>query len=234
LSGSRCPATGGRPWAQGQPMPSSLPAGGQILRSRGRAGRRACLSGGAEPARRGVLRAVCAARRRRPCAGHGHGAAGVGAGRGGRAGVRGWLPAVRPRAFARRYRGVTLAAQGGLHVAFRAVQPHHTAVMVMHGMRMTDDAHAHALTPHATAVHVGAAAAAVSIGPDGVRLADLHPQQGPAAPPGAPLVRLDAWLDSSPVGWGRSSRGTVVPGRPAASTRTQGRSVSAARGYAMC
>ncbi|MFI9569710.1 hypothetical protein [Streptomyces rishiriensis] len=51
---------------------------------------------------------------------------------------------------------VTLAAQGGLHLAFHAVRPHH-AGMVMHGMPMTTDTHAHALTPHATAVHLGAA-----------------------------------------------------------------------------
>ncbi|MCH5677485.1 hypothetical protein [Streptomyces gilvus] len=53
---------------------------------------------------------------------------------------------------------VTLAAQGGLHFVFHAVQPHH-AGMVTHRMRMTTDAHArsHALTPHATAAHVGAA-----------------------------------------------------------------------------
>ncbi|MER5182304.1 hypothetical protein ABT009_28800 [Streptomyces sp. NPDC002896] len=48
--------------------------------------------------------------------------------------------------------GGTLATQGGLHLAFDAVRPH--AVMGMHGMRM---AHPHALTPHATAAHVGAA-----------------------------------------------------------------------------
>jgi hypothetical protein len=52
--------------------------------------------------------------------------------------------------------GVTLAAQSGLHVVFHAVRPQH-AGMVMHGMRMTADAHAHALTPHATAAHAGAA-----------------------------------------------------------------------------
>ncbi|NUQ99384.1 MAG: hypothetical protein HOY79_23465 [Streptomyces sp.] len=51
---------------------------------------------------------------------------------------------------------VTLAAQGGLHVAFHAVRPHH-AGMVMDGMRMTSDTHAHALAPHATAAHLGAA-----------------------------------------------------------------------------
>ncbi len=49
--------------------------------------------------------------------------------------------------------GGTVAAQGGLHLAFDAVRPH--AAMAAHGgMRM---AHPHALTPHATAVHVGAA-----------------------------------------------------------------------------
>ncbi|WP_051927232.1 hypothetical protein [Streptomyces durhamensis] len=49
--------------------------------------------------------------------------------------------------------GGTLGAQGGLHLLFHLMQPHH-AGMVMHGMRM---AHAQALTPHATAAHVGAA-----------------------------------------------------------------------------
>ncbi|MEV7383582.1 hypothetical protein [Streptomyces lydicus] len=47
----------------------------------------------------------------------------------------------------------TLAAQGALHLAFHTGQPHH-ATTVMHGMPM---AHAHALTPHATAAHLGAA-----------------------------------------------------------------------------
>ncbi|MBE8472122.1 hypothetical protein [Streptomyces justiciae] len=51
---------------------------------------------------------------------------------------------------------VTLAAQGALHVAFHSVRQQHTA-MAVHGMRMTMPAHSHALTPHATAVHVGAA-----------------------------------------------------------------------------
>ncbi|MCX5291464.1 hypothetical protein [Streptomyces sp. NBC_00183] len=51
---------------------------------------------------------------------------------------------------------VTLAVQAGLHVVFHAARPHH-AGMVMHGMRMTTDAHAHALTPHATVAHLGAA-----------------------------------------------------------------------------
>jgi multidrug transporter EmrE-like cation transporter len=48
--------------------------------------------------------------------------------------------------------GVTLASQGGLHLAFGAARPQ--AAMVMHGMRMS---HSHALTPHATAAHIGAA-----------------------------------------------------------------------------
>ncbi|MFI0806887.1 hypothetical protein [Streptomyces echinatus] len=48
----------------------------------------------------------------------------------------------------------TLAAQGGLHLVFHACEPHH-ASMVMHGMRMVQAPHA--LTPHATAAHVGAA-----------------------------------------------------------------------------
>lgn len=52
--------------------------------------------------------------------------------------------------------GGTLAAQGGLHLAFDASRPH--AVMVMHGMRMSHvHPHSHALTPHATAAHVAAA-----------------------------------------------------------------------------
>ncbi|GAX55759.1 membrane protein [Streptomyces olivochromogenes] len=52
--------------------------------------------------------------------------------------------------------GGTLAAQGALHLAFDAGRPH--AVMVMHGMRMSPThPHSHALTPHATAVHVMAA-----------------------------------------------------------------------------
>ncbi|WP_309228498.1 AIPR family protein, partial [Streptomyces lunaelactis] len=61
----------------------------------------------------------------------------------------------------------------------------------------------------------------VSMRPDGVPAAHLHPRQGPAEPPGAPLGRLDEWLDSSSVGWGPSSRTAVVPGRPAARTRTR-------------
>ncbi|MFF0156951.1 hypothetical protein ACFYRY_05285 [Streptomyces sp. NPDC005263] len=52
--------------------------------------------------------------------------------------------------------GGTLAVQGGLHFVFDAARPH--AVTAMQGMRMsTADAHAHALTPHATAAHAGAA-----------------------------------------------------------------------------
>ncbi|MFF8028820.1 hypothetical protein ACFZDJ_48755 [Streptomyces sp. NPDC007896] len=52
--------------------------------------------------------------------------------------------------------GGTLAAQGGLHLAFDACRPH--AVMVMHGMRMSHShPDSHALTPHATAAHVAAA-----------------------------------------------------------------------------
>ncbi|MEU5535976.1 hypothetical protein [Streptomyces sp. NPDC020362] len=51
--------------------------------------------------------------------------------------------------------GVTLVAQGGLHLLFHATGPHHAA-MVMDGMRMTHG-HAQAVTPHATAAHVGAA-----------------------------------------------------------------------------
>ncbi|MFF4269870.1 hypothetical protein [Streptomyces sp. NPDC001536] len=49
--------------------------------------------------------------------------------------------------------GGTLAAQGGLHVAFGAARAH--AGMVTQGMRMAP--HTHAAVPHATAAHVGAA-----------------------------------------------------------------------------
>lgn len=55
----------------------------------------------------------------------------------------------------------TLAAQGALHLAFDAVGPH--AMMPMHGMGAMQGmsgmgmAHQHALTPHATVAHVGAA-----------------------------------------------------------------------------
>ncbi|MGN5379510.1 hypothetical protein ACQ4WX_26230 [Streptomyces lasalocidi] len=48
----------------------------------------------------------------------------------------------------------TLASQGGLHLVFHAAEPRHAA-MVMHGMRMVQSPHA--LTPHATAAHAGAA-----------------------------------------------------------------------------
>ncbi|MFF0291150.1 hypothetical protein [Streptomyces sp. NPDC005262] len=51
--------------------------------------------------------------------------------------------------------GATLAAQGGLHVAFDAGRPR--AVMGMHAMQGLRMAHPHALTPHATAVHIAAA-----------------------------------------------------------------------------
>lgn len=55
--------------------------------------------------------------------------------------------------------GGTLAAQGGLHLAFGAARPHAGTVshpgMAMHGMRMAP--HIHASAPHATAAHVGAA-----------------------------------------------------------------------------
>ncbi|MEU9380097.1 hypothetical protein AB0D38_03400 [Streptomyces sp. NPDC048279] len=46
----------------------------------------------------------------------------------------------------------TVTAQGALHLVFGAARPH--ATMVMHGGRMS---HVHAVTPHATAVHVAAA-----------------------------------------------------------------------------
>jgi hypothetical protein len=55
----------------------------------------------------------------------------------------------------------TLTAQGGLHLAFGAVRPH--AMMLMHGMYGMHGMNAmhmgpsHALTPHATAAHIGAA-----------------------------------------------------------------------------
>ncbi|MFB7313347.1 hypothetical protein [Streptomyces sp. NPDC056192] len=48
--------------------------------------------------------------------------------------------------------GGTLAAQGGLHVAFDAGRPH--AVLAMHAMQGLRMAHQHALTPQATAVHI--------------------------------------------------------------------------------
>jgi hypothetical protein len=55
----------------------------------------------------------------------------------------------------------TVTAQGGLHLAFDAVRPHTGSFMQgMHGMSATHGmrmGHAQALTPHATAAHVGAA-----------------------------------------------------------------------------
>ncbi|MFE4924809.1 hypothetical protein [Streptomyces sp. NPDC056661] len=51
--------------------------------------------------------------------------------------------------------GGTLAAQGGLHVAFDAGRPH--AVLGMHTMQGVRMAHQHALTPHASAVHIATA-----------------------------------------------------------------------------
>lgn len=50
--------------------------------------------------------------------------------------------------------GAMLAVQAGLHLIFDAAQPHHAGMGT--GMGMTH-ARAHALTPHATAAHVGAA-----------------------------------------------------------------------------
>ncbi|MFJ2722568.1 hypothetical protein [Streptomyces sp. NPDC087437] len=47
----------------------------------------------------------------------------------------------------------TLATQGGLHLVFHAVQPHHVAMVI----QSMPKPHAHALIPHATAAHVGAA-----------------------------------------------------------------------------
>jgi hypothetical protein len=58
----------------------------------------------------------------------------------------------------------TLMAQGGLHLAFDAMRQHTMTLMHgmhtmngMHGMQGMRMAHSHALTPHATAAHVGAA-----------------------------------------------------------------------------
>lgn len=55
----------------------------------------------------------------------------------------------------------TLTAQGGLHLAFDAVRPHPMMFMRgmygMHDMTAMHMGHSHALTPHATAAHVGAA-----------------------------------------------------------------------------
>lgn len=48
--------------------------------------------------------------------------------------------------------GGTLATRGGLRLAFDATRP--STALAMPGMSMS---HAHAMTPHATAVHVGAA-----------------------------------------------------------------------------
>ncbi|WP_369043623.1 hypothetical protein [Streptomyces sp. Midd1] len=50
--------------------------------------------------------------------------------------------------------GAMLGAQTGLHLGFGAGRPRMT--MTMHGAHMTY-AHSHALTPHATAAHIGAA-----------------------------------------------------------------------------
>ncbi|MEU2288141.1 hypothetical protein ABZ614_40580 [Streptomyces sp. NPDC013178] len=52
--------------------------------------------------------------------------------------------------------GGTLGAQGGLHFAFATASTRPHAVMAVHGMRMSHSS-AHALTPHATAVHLTAA-----------------------------------------------------------------------------
>ncbi|MER5689591.1 hypothetical protein [Streptomyces sp. NPDC002205] len=51
--------------------------------------------------------------------------------------------------------GGTLAAQGGLHVAFDAGRPH--AVLGMHTLQGLRMAHRHVLTPHATTVHIATA-----------------------------------------------------------------------------
>lgn len=66
----------------------------------------------------------------------------------------GWLLGGRERSLAG-IGGGTLAAQGGLHDAFDAGRPH--AVPGMHTMQGLRMAHQHALTPHATAVHIAAA-----------------------------------------------------------------------------
>lgn len=50
--------------------------------------------------------------------------------------------------------GAMLGAQAGLHLGFGAGRPR--MAMTMHGAHMTY-AHTHALTPHATAAHIGAA-----------------------------------------------------------------------------
>ena len=78
----------------------------------------------------------------------------------------GLVPAGRERSFLG-IGGATVAAQGGLHLAFDAVHSH-AATAAHAGMRMTSlhtgmrmaPAHTltgHALTPHATAAHLGAA-----------------------------------------------------------------------------
>ncbi|MDX3746458.1 hypothetical protein [Streptomyces sp. AK08-02] len=89
----------------------------------------------------------------------------------------------------------TLASQGGLHFLFHAIRPTHAA-MVMHGMRM---APTHALTPHATVVHVGAA----------VVLA-WWLRRGEAAV--WSLLRCAATLVPGLVGWWRG--GAVLPAVP--------------------
>jgi hypothetical protein len=68
--------------------------------------------------------------------------------------VAGWLLGGRERSLTG-IGGATLAAQGGLHLAFCAVGRAH-AVPLTHGMRMAHS-HSHALTPHATAAHITAA-----------------------------------------------------------------------------
>lgn len=69
----------------------------------------------------------------------------------------GWLLGGRERSLFS-IGGATLTAQGGLHVAFGAVRPHHT-VTAVRGMHMAHHhtMSAHALTPHATTAHISAA-----------------------------------------------------------------------------
>ncbi|GAA3784278.1 hypothetical protein GCM10022403_018650 [Streptomyces coacervatus] len=69
----------------------------------------------------------------------------------------GYLLGARERSLAAIGAG-TLLAQGGLHLAFDAVRPHSMMLMQgMYGMHAMSMGHSHALTPHATAAHVGAA-----------------------------------------------------------------------------
>ncbi|WP_405818668.1 hypothetical protein [Streptomyces sp. NBC_01390] len=97
----------------------------------------------------------------------------------------------------------TLVAQGGLHFLFHTIRPTHAA-MAMHGVRM---AHTHALTPHATVAHVGAA----------VVLA-WWLRRGEAAV--WSLLRCAATLVPGLVAWWRG--GSVLPAVPAVGRPTAG------------